>query len=732
MKIRLISVLTVFAVLATVCFSGNNIFSAESYSVDNQAIVNEILIKNDNLSFLYNTEKGNFSLTDNKLDITFFSNPKDALTNKNLKGVNRTNTQSQLILVLSDKMGNEMILNSTVESVNKAGLKVVSKNDKITATYKFPDYNIEIPVAYSLEKERLMVTVDADKIKIKEKDLFLREIRVLPYFGAGGNNDDGYFIVPDGCGSVIDFHSAKTPSYSQQMFGRDRGKVLKAMSVNEQPALLPFIATSFENYGGKTAGLLSYIEEGASLATAYADAETNNKYYNSACFGFIYRDFDLVTLMDSSSNAKDVIINEANHVSNVKYKISYTITSNNMIDLATKTRERVFGGEKISKLKDSALPVYTKIYMSVRKTKYFLGIPYNGNQKLTDVQQCNEIINGFDGLPVIMSLTGIDSDGATGGRIDDKLNLKGNIISLKDLKDMIKASKENGGAVYPVVEFTEYSKGNRNNRVLSVANLTVEKKFFDCGTMKEKSEYGVLYFLNHNKITNNVNSWIKSATKQEINLCAPLSVSNSPYRSGGDKNMDRNSTQKTFVKALSEFEKSDFNLLLETAASYAIPYAEHIREMPVSSSGFAACSYEIPFLQMVIHGVKSYSMPSINLSGNEKYYMLKAIETGSSLDYSLVGAEYSYLKETPLDVLNGTEYSLWKSKAKEQALILADCMHGTVGSYITDYQIINNQVRIVEYENGSRFLINYSDEDYVYNDITVNAMNYKKLNEEEF
>ena len=692
----------------------------------------KVALQSNNLSLAINTADGGIIVSDNIANIAFRSNPADIKNNVKIKGSNAMEARSQLILVLADNIGNQTVVNSAVASVNKSGLTVFKGEDLVKVVYNFPEYNIEVPVTYSFENGTFNAAIDAVNIKSEDKDLVLREIRLLPYFGAAEAKDDGYFIVPDGCGAVIDFHSRKTPAYRQSLFGNDLGRVYENTLSIMQPALLPMVAASYRLHDGTSVGLVEYVEEGASLASANADAETNDGCYNVAYFSFKYRDYDEVTFMNQTSSAQKVNMNEKNHTACKVFKVSYSILpgQNDLVSLAEKVRERVFDGKVPSKIQSNELPVYIRIFMSVRKTKYFLGIPYNGNQKLTDFNDCNDIFDSFKKTPVVMSLIGMDSDGAIGGRIDNSIRIKSSLGNMKELKKFMDAVQNDGGAVYPSAQFTEFTKGNGSNRVKSVAGLTISRNFFDLGTTEENENYNSLYILKGQSVLKNVNSWIKSALRNNIAYCAPVSLSNSPYRSGVNLGEDRESTKQLFEESLIRFYKNNIKLLSESAASYAIPYSEHIRSMPVSSSGFTACNYEVPFLQIVLHGIKSYSLPSINLSGDWENYFLKAIETGSSLDFSFIGSDYDEIKGTALDYLNGASFSLCKEKSIEFADKLSQSMSGTANSLIDDYRVITQQVRAVAYENGDCYIVNYGNSDYDFNGLIIKAKGFEKTNRE--
>ena len=733
-RIRIISFILAFVVTAVAFSTGATAKSPkESFEQLEAADEYTLCLDKDGIELSVNTKNGSLTVYDKSSNLKFYSNPQDVDTNPDLKGAVRTLAQSQLALTFFDVQGNSITVNSAVESVNKGGLRVYKNENCVKCLYNFPDYKIEIPIIYSVNNGRFEASIPCNNIKSEDDEIYLSQIELLPYFGASNIADKGMFIVPDGSGSIINFGSCKTPTYEQELYGIDRGKSLEQLNPLIKSALLPMIATSYINYCGGPAGLVAYVEEGQSLAIAYADATAIDKCYNSSHFGFIYRSSDLVTFMDQTSQANNVVMGEKSHVTDCDFTVSYTILppeKSSITDLAHVVRERVFKGKIPEKLSYSQLPVYIQAYMSVQKTKYFLGIPYKGNLKLTDIEDCSDMLESFGDTPVIFSIRGLEKDGAVGGAIDSSFNIKRSITNYNEFNLFTKDVEKKGGKVYPYAEFTEFTSGNKRNRVLSVANLLIERPYFNYGSKEIKKEYKPFYILKNSNILENVTSWIKSAHKRKISNCAPFTLSNSPYRSGGGNGEDRYSTQRIFSSALDKFQENNIELLLEEAAAYAIPYAENLKSLPITSSGLAGCDTDIPFLQIVLHGIKSYSMPSMNFSGNDNYMFLKAIETGSSLDYTFVGSGYSKLKETPLDSLNGSDYSLWREIAPKQVKELSVIMKDTVNSYISDYRIITNDVRAVSYENGSCFIINYGNSDYNYKGIKIEAMNYKSVDRE--
>ena len=145
---------------------------------------------------------------------------------------------------------------------SKAKIKYDKEENGVAITYDYvnKDINVKLVVHYVLEDDNLYVYADTSEIEEKDTNAvdgrILTKILLCPQFGAvsatdiDGNPTEGYMIVPDGSGAVINYNNGKTnySSYSHQVYGRDYTTVpSNAPHVNEQ-AYLPVLATYQENH----------------------------------------------------------------------------------------------------------------------------------------------------------------------------------------------------------------------------------------------------------------------------------------------------------------------------------------------------------------------------------------------------------------------------------------------------------------------------------------------------
>ena len=183
---------------------------------------------------------------------------------------------------------------------------IEATNNGIRMTYDFRD-GFTIPVEYTLNEDSLKVSCDTSKIKeenISVKDgKVLTQISLTPSFGAASSEEDGYMIVPDGSGAVIEYNNGKSSyssSYSQKVYGRDYTIVpLTASKVTEQ-AYMPVAAT----VSGKKA-LVAVATSGDANVSVNAQVNgQNNQTYNNVYFSFEVRTSDDFYLSGESDPLK--------------------------------------------------------------------------------------------------------------------------------------------------------------------------------------------------------------------------------------------------------------------------------------------------------------------------------------------------------------------------------------------------------------------------------------------
>ena len=129
-------------------------------------------------------------------------------------------------------------------------------------------------------------------------------------------------------------------------------------------------------------------------------------------------------------------------------------------------------------------------------------------------------------------------------------------------------------------------------------------------------------------------------------------------------------------------------------------------------------------------GYVDYSGESINMSDEYTfdYYKMKSIETLSNLSMTWTYEKTTDLIETEYNYLYSTYYNNWYDKT---ITLYEELMNlGIYNSKLVNHEYIyNTDIVKTIYSNGVEIVLNYSNADYIYNGVTINANNYKVVKE---
>ena len=144
-------------------------------------------------------------------------------------------------------------------------------------------------------------------------------------------------------------------------------------------------------------------------------------------------------------------------------------------------------------------------------------------------------------------------------------------------------------------------------------------------------------------------------------------------------------------------------MLAQNANAYALPYVDHLTDVPLSSSRFDLFDEDVPFLQLVLHGVIPYATTAVNGSADADALILRAAATGASVRYDLIGASVDVLKNTEYDTLYYAHAADWLEDAARTSALLREILSPVAGLTIRDYRESGDRITTT-YEDGTVIL----------------------------
>ncbi|MDE5771045.1 MAG: hypothetical protein K2I06_05370, partial [Ruminococcus sp.] len=168
-------------------------------------------------------------------------------------------------------------------------------------------------------------------------------------------------------------------------------------------------------------------------------------------------------------------------------------------------------------------------------------------------------------------------------------------------------------------------------------------------------------------------------------------------------------------------------ILADGANAYVFPYVNHIINVPLSSSGFDLFDEDIPFFQMVMHGIIPYTSTALNGSPDAENVLLMSAVTGSSLRCDMIYESTDILKDTEFDYLYYANYENWTDIISVGYKILKPVLQTVGDSTIVDY-IVENSGRLITsvWSDGTVIKADFDKKTIDFNSNIIRLSDYAK------
>lgn len=176
---------------------------------------------------------GYFAVEDLSSGNIWYSNPQNAEQDAYVEGTYKNWLYSQAVVTLvNPQTGVISTKNSYTSALKKDGVSVIVLDDGIRVQYTFVKENVEFAIEYRLLEDGFLASLNTDSIKETDDNL-IYNIKILPMFGAQYFGTDGFILVPDGCGAVMEFDNMSAQGaepYRRHIYDND--PVISAESQN--------------------------------------------------------------------------------------------------------------------------------------------------------------------------------------------------------------------------------------------------------------------------------------------------------------------------------------------------------------------------------------------------------------------------------------------------------------------------------------------------------------------
>ncbi|MBO5261879.1 MAG: hypothetical protein J6B45_02420 [Clostridia bacterium] len=635
----------------------------------------------------------------------------------------------------------------------------------------------ELTATYEVTNNGLVATVDASTLKYDTTKYIVNTISVLPYFNSAHASkteagqtycDKGYTFIPDGSGALVRFEDLyednnKQVKFENTMYGNDYA-YYQVATKNAANMTMPVFGLS--NHTDKN-GFVAVIEDGDAMAIITSNHSTA---YHSIYSTFKITPTDVYDLADSfsggTSSSKKIGIT-ADRIYNGKCQVNYMLLTDDEVALEygiTDYYENTYVGMAecyrnylqerglIKKISDERINKdYVKLFLeafgSVKVEEKIATFPVTVDKALTTFEDIKTIYNELyapldeEGKliesDVIGNISFILKGFNNGGLISDYptyIKWQEVLGGEKGFNDLLSFAEQNGFDVAPNIEFSysyksgrfsEYSHSEHGVRTLD--NRYTTKRNYYAATQTFERTGGVA---------------VSSASFEYLYdlFYADMSKYNVKWLSvrslGSDLNSDfddddyhlRQSSKDNVVAMLKllngESGNKQYNLIIDAGNSYAMPYADAVLSVSLDSSRRSEMSESVPFFGIVYHGSVEFAGDAFNMEGDTEYALLKAIENGASLYFTIAKQNVELLKFEPeYNQYYSVSYDNLKSTIVETYKVYNEAMKDVQNKYIVNHCFLDatrtedgtyvdsSLVVMVEYEGGICFVLNYSTDE---------------------
>lgn len=722
-KKYLSSVCAVALTVALLCGCGGSGVSQKRLSYDKEKlstdISDELIAQNENYRLEINRTSLGVSLTDLKTGKVYGTNPVNSggeqFDEFGMPIKRHPQIESVLFIEYLDTQKNTTSKLISYSAAVQNGRTVLENTDKgVKVEYYFDDAEIMIPITYTLRENGLSVTLDPKGIE--EGGNMLISVSVAPFFCSVENTEkNGYLLYPSGSGALIYPKEVSQPgdSYSAEVYGEDASKEKWDKTSTEKSIRLPV-------YGAKSGDTAAFaiIEKGADSCLLETTVGSTSVGYSAVYATYQLRGY--------TANIKELYNNRyykglvySDNMTDAPLEIGfYPLAGENadysgMAGLYRSYIEKTEG--KAENAKAATLNITAVGGTMISKS--FLGVPYTTLLATTTLKDAAAMVKELEeGGAKVSALalsgfgkTGIDSVKPAGG-----FGIAGKLGSLKDFTSLKKTCENSDTDLFFDFDAVTFSKsgGGLSSYFDSAVRANRKRaKVYDYNIALLGRETDSAYSLTaRDKLTYITNKIIKKAGNLPgIGLS---SLSNTAYSDYTDKSSGLYYAKSGMTEQVSEIienvKKSGKKFMSSEANAYAAVKSDVIFNSPARSNAALIFDDDIPFYQMVLRGRTALSSESLNLATDREEELLKAVEGGMGLTYTLTAKYDTKLIDSGVPVFYNSLYSDLKDGIISDSKTLSE-LYGKIGnSAIKSHKIHDSGLRETVYENGVTVFVNYS------------------------
>lgn len=609
--------------------------------------------------------------------------------------------------------------------------------------YNLPQFQMSFTMEFTIDNEGFQVKIPRNSISdMKDgSEARILSLAPLPYFLAARDGEEGYYVLPDGSGALTYFDVPRLTSFSiydKRVYGYD-APFDNLDSPNYAYRSLTMPATG-KVQGHSMISMFATDSEAGSAITMVNPGKNNVPLYGLA-FKFHYRQVYSMTMSKNGEvfdqYEEEIGIGDAcvNYYFDNRSEAEEEFT---YVDLAVRVREKLqeswiddFGVENKSSGEDGAI-VNLKVFLGAENSTGGLIDTFEVLTSFEQVKEIYETLRGVGVDQIRISLLGWQSDGYF-GNICDKFPAESALGGDEDLKKLLAWAGENN--IEMALEYNSLlmygspTSGITLREAVVKSPATTYQEFnltFPSGVWRSWDPFYYMSPLFYEREM--LDDDIARLKEYGLNSLDVLTVGTELFSDYNKANaLTRQQSMHHYVNWMKKYKENFDNVSVYYGPDYAVALADRVLDIPTTTSSLQILDEQVPFLQIVYHGLVDYYASPLNRADNEQTEFLRAIEYGAMLSYELTYNSTEEMKYTLYNTLFRSKYDLLADGIAEQYAQSSELLKNIKNAVITGHYRVADDVEVfcTEYSNGTKVYVNYESAAYTVEDgITVDALSF--------
>lgn len=622
----------------------------------------------------------------------------------------------------------ENTTNAYAQCINKKdGFTLAKIDNGIEMMLYFDKYEFAVPVQFILNEDGMDIRVDVERIQ-ENSEYNIQGITIAPFTCSVANtysgDKDHYLFVPSGSGAIINpvYTDGVGTRYSEFMYGGDANiDKLELTTVREDMKMPVYGAVNGDRAmcaiikEGSECSRLNIVMGQALTGYSYIDADFLIRGYQTVVQNLFTQNVVKVNLYADAFTEDNIVVGFYPLYDDDASYVGFANTYRKYLE-----KENLVSSEKSD---DNLLNL--KFVGGITTKKFTMGIPSGSMVTATTVNQVRKIVtdlteNGMADMNV--NLIGFGTSGNDIGKVAGGCKIGKYFGDDDDIVKLSKYCKNNGHTLFMNFDMVRFSSSGCGvnttfGKADSATSSFTTKDYYD---VNFRTPSGDPYYLVARGKLNTVAGKISEAASdwklQGVSLDTLTSIVYSDYN---DEQFYAGAhTDDQVADIIGGFEKDGLEVAGSYANSFAAGLCSHVYDVPDKSARNRIFTEEVPFYEIVFKGRVSMSPTSLNLATSKQETLLKSVESGLGLTYTLIGSYDTELVNAKQNVFYGSLY--WdesigrgvKTDIIETVNEYKPYFESVNGAAIVDHEIIAPGVHKTVFDNGVAVCVNYNTTDY--------------------